>query len=452
MQRVARSRSRPHRRLIRLLAIADRARGPPSGELGSGLQRGVRGRLGDEAVGDAPPAARPQQERQPGGRLRVGGHGRQDGREIAVGDHDIGDGRHRRGLRAGGEDDARQAREGSGRARLVVTADLVRVGVTGQQDGTTIRPSELTGGQGRPQRPRDEVQDVDAGRFDATQGTGAARTTAEAVARPSVRGRAGRCCGGVGGERGDGPTGGPDGPGLGPPEPLVGRLTAWSAIVASDAAALGRPVDVDPLGLLVERAAIAGLRRQGTTSCGGATRLLPTADGWVAVALARPHDLEAVPAWLEVDRGSDAANVWDIVVPTVALRRTRSKPSGAPASSACPSPPSPRPPWAGSGQASRSRRCRSGPRVGGGAGAPPGGGHRRGPVRAVGRPAVRASPGRGRRRRDQGGVGDPARRRPLRPLSLLRPHERGQGVGRRRPRHTQREGRARRPRPRCPTW
>ena len=115
-------------------------------------------------------------------------------------------------------------------------------------------------------------------------------------------------------------SGRPDGPGLGPPEPLVGRLTAWSEMVASDAAALGRGIDVDPLGVLVERAGIAGLRRQGTTSCGGATRLLPAADGWLAVALARPHDVDAVPAWLELDAGAAPADVWDVVAPAVAVR------------------------------------------------------------------------------------------------------------------------------------
>ncbi len=57
----------------------------------------------------------------------------------------------------------------------------------------------------------------------------------------------------------------------------------------------------DPLALLGERAAIAGLHRRGSTSVGGATRLLPARDGWVAVSLARPDDVALVPAWLELD-------------------------------------------------------------------------------------------------------------------------------------------------------
>src|SRR4029079_14127555 len=113
-------------------------------------------------------------------------------------------------------------------------------------------------------------------------------------------------------------TGRPEGPGLGPPLPLVGQLTRWGACVESDAPELrGR---IDPLGLLVERAAIAGLRRRGTSSCGGATRLLPVADGWIAPALARPHDIDVVPAWLELDAPAEGAEGWDAVTVAVAAR------------------------------------------------------------------------------------------------------------------------------------
>ncbi len=57
----------------------------------------------------------------------------------------------------------------------------------------------------------------------------------------------------------------------------------------------------DPLGLLVERASIAGFTRRGDISCGGATRILRTATGWMVVTLARADDVDAVPAWLELD-------------------------------------------------------------------------------------------------------------------------------------------------------
>lgn len=41
-----------------------------------------------------------------------------------------------------------------------------------------------------------------------------------------------------------------------------------------------------------------GLTSQGRTTAGGAGQLLPTADGWIAVQLPRPDDVDLVPAWL----------------------------------------------------------------------------------------------------------------------------------------------------------
>jgi len=96
-------------------------------------------------------------------------------------------------------------------------------------------------------------------------------------------------------------TGRADGPPLGPPAPLVAGVDALTARLAARSAALGRAVVVDGLALLTERAAITGHRRGGRWSCGGATRLVEAADGWLAVALARPADREVVPAWLGVD-------------------------------------------------------------------------------------------------------------------------------------------------------
>ncbi len=85
-------------------------------------------------------------------------------------------------------------------------------------------------------------------------------------------------------------TGLPDGP-LGPPEPLVEGV---------ERVAVGFP-GLDALALLGERAALMGLWRRGTTSCGGSCRLLAVRDGWMAVSLPRAEDVEAVPAWLELD-------------------------------------------------------------------------------------------------------------------------------------------------------
>ncbi|HUC04447.1 MAG TPA: CoA transferase, partial [Acidimicrobiales bacterium] len=78
---------------------------------------------------------------------------------------------------------------------------------------------------------------------------------------------------------------------LGPPAGFVEKVTE-----------LGRRfVDGDALTLLAERAAAAGLARQGAVSCGGSCRLLRARDGWIALNLARPEDIDAMAAWLERD-------------------------------------------------------------------------------------------------------------------------------------------------------
>jgi crotonobetainyl-CoA:carnitine CoA-transferase CaiB-like acyl-CoA transferase len=103
-------------------------------------------------------------------------------------------------------------------------------------------------------------------------------------------------------------TGRAGGPPLGPPDRLVSRLTAVADLIRDRSAGLGDEVRLDPLALLGERAAIAGLRRRGATSCGGATRLVRAADGWVAVSLVRPSDVELLPAWLGIDAATDVAD------------------------------------------------------------------------------------------------------------------------------------------------
>jgi hypothetical protein len=95
---------------------------------------------------------------------------------------------------------------------------------------------------------------------------------------------------------------------LGPPARLVDGLMAAGRQIRARSEALGTTVDLDWLSLLGERAALAGLARGGTTSCGGSTRLLAAADGWVAVSLARPSDVELIPAWLEL--GAAPTDPW----------------------------------------------------------------------------------------------------------------------------------------------
>lgn len=116
-------------------------------------------------------------------------------------------------------------------------------------------------------------------------------------------------------------TGRPEGQPLGPPEPLVRRLEAITRRLAVDSDRYGSRVDVDPLAMLSWRAAIAGLGRQGDRSCGGASRLLRTADGWVAVSLPRREDIELIPAWLEVDV-ADGIDPWPRVTTAVQQRRS----------------------------------------------------------------------------------------------------------------------------------
>ncbi|HYT40120.1 MAG TPA: CoA transferase [Acidimicrobiia bacterium] len=93
-------------------------------------------------------------------------------------------------------------------------------------------------------------------------------------------------------------TGRPGGPLLHAPGGFVTRLRAVGDVLARSSAELGQRVEVDVLALLGERAALAGLRRGGDVSCGGSARLLRTSDGWLAVNLPRPDDVDLLPAWL----------------------------------------------------------------------------------------------------------------------------------------------------------
>jgi hypothetical protein len=69
----------------------------------------------------------------------------------------------------------------------------------------------------------------------------------------------------------------------------------WSAEFAELSAAWGTRVELDGGALLTERSALSGAAPQGLLSAGGACRMLPSSDGWVAVSLPRPTDLELVP-------------------------------------------------------------------------------------------------------------------------------------------------------------
>jgi hypothetical protein len=70
-------------------------------------------------------------------------------------------------------------------------------------------------------------------------------------------------------------------------------------------AGLAALVGAEGLGVIGERAAVLGLSPSGAVSSGGASRLLATADGLVAVSLPRPDDIASIPAWLDVEVDGD---------------------------------------------------------------------------------------------------------------------------------------------------
>jgi len=130
------------------------------------------------------------------------------------------------------------------------------------------------------------------------------------------------------------------GPPLVPEVPLAtafrGAALTWRAlatvvagsttVVAGSAGTNGRPAcgldesALDGPALAGERAAVAGLTRRGGVSPGGTCRLLPAADRWIAVNLARPADVELVPTWLGC-AVLDDDDPWPVVTAAVAGQR-----------------------------------------------------------------------------------------------------------------------------------
>ena len=124
-------------------------------------------------------------------------------------------------------------------------------------------------------------------------------------------------------------TGHADGAPLGPPARLPAVLSAHASIIERHAAANGRELTVDALALLAERAALTGCRRNGTTTCGGGGRLLAAADGWIAVNLARPDDIDLLPAWFASSFDTSPGDRWERVAVEVARRSTQELETGA---------------------------------------------------------------------------------------------------------------------------
>lgn len=104
----------------------------------------------------------------------------------------------------------------------------------------------------------------------------------------------------------------------GPPRPAPGApasaLRGWLLVLEALTLARGAAVPAPPqwpgVRLLGERAALAGLQRRGPVSAGGAFRPVRAADGWLGLSLARPGDLDLLPALVEAPVVGDP---WDAV-------------------------------------------------------------------------------------------------------------------------------------------
>jgi crotonobetainyl-CoA:carnitine CoA-transferase CaiB-like acyl-CoA transferase len=98
----------------------------------------------------------------------------------------------------------------------------------------------------------------------------------------------------------------------GAPQPAPGHqaasLRGAAAIAAALASHLGARVELDGPALVGERAALLGFSRRGTISPSGASRLLRSADRWVAVTLARAADVDLLAAWLGQEWHGDPWN------------------------------------------------------------------------------------------------------------------------------------------------
>lgn len=93
------------------------------------------------------------------------------------------------------------------------------------------------------------------------------------------------------------------------------RLVAAAALVRLMAAARGRMVDIDALGLLGERAALASLSSATRSAAGDSATMVRANDGWVALNLARPDDIDLLPAL--VGAAVDSAD-WTVVAEAIA--------------------------------------------------------------------------------------------------------------------------------------
>ncbi len=92
--------------------------------------------------------------------------------------------------------------------------------------------------------------------------------------------------------------------------PLVPAFDAAAGIhelmeeLRSSAMAFGAQLNLDA-SVLGGRAQLMTLRRGGEQSCTRSCRLLEARDGWIALSLPRPSDIEMLPAWLGIEVDAD---------------------------------------------------------------------------------------------------------------------------------------------------
>ncbi|MET9491196.1 CoA transferase [Nocardia sp. NPDC006630] len=141
-------------------------------------------------------------------------------------------------------------------------------------------------------------------------------------------------------------TGHETGPPLISPAPAYGLLREAVRLLSAMTGDTGPRVEVDAAEILSGRAGLRGLRRAGLRSAGGTSRLLRTADGWCAVTLARPDDIESVPAILGCAPVTDPWAALEEAVThwPAAVFADRAQLLGVPAA-ALPAAPGNAPPW-----------------------------------------------------------------------------------------------------------
>ena len=98
---------------------------------------------------------------------------------------------------------------------------------------------------------------------------------------------------------------GPQTTALHAPDELVERIISLGTTFDEATRKHGLTTSTDALSLITERASANGTTRQGTHSVGGATKIVPTADHWIALSMPRESDVASIPAWAALLDSSD---------------------------------------------------------------------------------------------------------------------------------------------------